>query len=170
MMRVLRNLFVLVGLALALAVQPILAEEPRISGPFTVSLAITPGQGSCAGNFAVEAHGLGQTARGPMFLTIKKCFFPASKTYAGIFALCPSDALCSPDSDNAISGTYAGGADPYSGDNPTIFTPFHGTLTIDRDNGHPQNAFGLITFTAISWKTGATGTAYYALQAARDRD
>src|SRR5438046_2591379 len=86
-------------------------RQERISGPFTVSLAITPGQGSCAGNFAVEAHGLGQTARGPMFLTIKKCFFPASKTYAGIFALCPSDALCSPDSDNAISGTYAGGAD-----------------------------------------------------------
>ena len=172
MTKILGNLVALAAITFALTTQTARAERADgapVNGAFTVTFALEPGQGICAGNFAVEAHGIGQTAQGPMFFTIKKCFFLASATYAGTFALCPSDSVCGPDSNGALSGTYAGASDPYTGDFPGLFSPFHGTLTITRDNGRNQNATGTITFTAIAAFASAPsqvpmGTAYYALR------
>jgi hypothetical protein len=94
--------------------------------------------------------------------------------YAGTFALCPTESACRPDSVDAVSGTYAGAQDanPNIADfTGVIFTPFHGTMTIDRDNGHYGWARGTINFTAIAARLAPTGfptmgTAYYALRAA----
>ena len=164
MTKLLRSLFVIAVVAVVVGAQAARANEAPVNGAFTVTFALAPGTGACAGNFAVEAHGLGQTAQGPLFLTVKKCFFPASATYAGTFALCPSDSACRPDSNDAVSGTYAGAADSNIADFPgVIFTPFHGTLTITRDNGHYGPAMGTIDFTGITGRlsTLLMGTAYY---------
>src|SRR5207253_10004399 len=115
MTKLLRSLFAIAVLTTAVGIQAARADDPNIKGNFIVSLAVAAGQAPCGtGNVAVEAHGLGQTAQGPMFLTVKKCFYPADTppSYAGTFALCPSDSLCGPDSQDALSGTYAGVADP----------------------------------------------------------
>jgi hypothetical protein len=137
-----------------------------------VTFVIAPAQPACPGTLAVEAHGIGQTQQGPMFLTVKKCFNPANGQFAGTFALCPSDSACRADSNDAVSGTYAGSQDANIADfTGAIFGPFHGTLTIDRDNGHYGWARGSINFTAIAARLAPTGfptmgTAYYALRAA----
>ncbi|HEY8131109.1 MAG TPA: hypothetical protein VII12_04405 [Thermoanaerobaculia bacterium] len=165
MTKLLRSLFAITVLTIAAGSQA-RAEGPPINGAFTITFALFPGQGSCAGNFAVEAHGIGQTAQGPLFLTVKKCFFIASRTYTGTFALCPSESLCDPDSNDAISGLYDGAGDQYIGDFPGVFGPFHGTLTVTRDNSHPGLARGTIDFTAITGRlsTSTMGTAYYLLR------
>src|SRR2546423_9658724 len=113
MAKIFRNLVVLAAIGFALTAQTARADGAPVNGAFTVTFAVAPGQGACAGNVAVEAHGLGQTAQGPLFLTIKKCLYVASGTFVGTFALCPSDALCDADSMDAVSGTYAGVREPY---------------------------------------------------------
>lgn len=177
MAKVLRILFVIAVVALVVGAQAARANDVPVNGAFTVTFAIAPGQGTCAGNLAVEAHGIGQTAQGPLFFTVKKCFYVASRTYAGTFALCPSDSACRPDSNDAVSGTYAGAGEGNIADFAgVIFGPFHGTLTINRDNGHYGFARGTIDFTAIAARLAPTGlptmgTAYYALRATpRDND
>ena len=177
MSKLLRSVFAIAVLTIAAGTQAARADGPPVNGAFTVTFAIVPGQGTCAGNLAVEAHGIGQTAQGPMFLTVKKCFYLASASYVGTFALCPSVSACRPDSDDAVSGTYTGASDGNVADFPgVIFGPFHGTLTIDRDNGHYGLAKGTIDFTAITARLAPTGfptmgTAYYALRATpRDKD
>src|SRR5438046_7540052 len=113
MTKLLRNLFAIAVLTFVAGTQAAKADEGRVNGAYTVTFALQPGQGSCAGNFAVEAHGLGQTDKGPLFFTIKKCFYTATRTYTGTFALCPSDSLCDLDSVDAVSGMYDGAADTY---------------------------------------------------------
>jgi hypothetical protein len=166
MTKFLRSVFAIAVLTLAAGTQAAWADEGRINGAYTVTFALFPGTGSCAGNFLVEAHGIGQTAQGPLFLTIKKCFYIATKTYTGTFALCPSDPQCNLDSIDAVSGMYDGAGDPYIGDFPGNFGPFHGTLTVTKDNSHFGPAWGTISFTAITGRLSTTtmGTAYYALR------
>ena len=173
MTKVLRCLIAFAVITLAFAARPARAEAGQQRGDaYTVTFALVPGVGACAGNVSVEAHGLGQTAQGPMFITIKKCFFTAPPgTYAGTFALCPSDAACTPDSENAVSGTYEGVSDGNvagSAFAPMVFGPFHGTLNVNRDNGHYGWARGTIDFTAIAARLPGTppavGTAYYVLR------
>jgi len=165
MTKILRCLIALAVVALAFAARPIRADQR--GDAFTVTFALAPGVGACAGNVAAEAHGVGQTAHGPMFVTVKKCFYVASSTYVGTFALCPTDAACTPDSEDAISGTYAGVQDAnVAGFAGVIFGPFHGTLTINRDNSQHGWARGTIDFTAIAARLVPTslptmGTAYY---------
>jgi hypothetical protein len=173
MAKILRSLVALAVITFALTAQTARADGAAGSGAFTVTFAIAPGVGTCAGNLAVEAHGIGQTSRGPMFLTVKKCFYTASATYVGTFALCPSDSACRPDSTDAVSGTYAGAADANIADFAgVIFGPLHGTLTIDRDNGHNGWARGTINFTGMGARLAPTGlptmgTAYYAFRATK---
>ena len=177
MAKILRSFIALAVITFALTARTARAEGGSVNGAFTVTFAIAPGQDTCAGNLAVEAHGIGQTAQGPMFVTVKKCFYTANRTYVGTFALCPSDSACSPESRDAVSGTYAGAQDANIADfTGVIFGPFHGTLTVNRDNGHYGWARGTISFTAIAARLAPTGlptmgTAYYALRATqRDND
>ena len=170
MTRLLRSLFVIAVVAVV-GGQTARADTP-VTGAFTVTFALAPGQGACAGNFAVEARGIGETTHGPLFLTIQKCFYVASRTYAGTFALCPTEALCDANSIDAVSGTYEGAADPYIGDFPGFFGPFHGTLTIERNNSQNERRTGTIDFTAITGRFtpgAANGTAYYSLRETRQR-
>jgi hypothetical protein len=177
MTKVLRYLFVAVLITFAMTVQTARAEGAALTGAFSVTFAIIPGTATaCTGGAQVEAHGIGQTAQGPMFVTVKKCFYPASGTYVGTFALCGSSSACRPDSPDAISGTYVAAADvpanvaEFPG---AVFAPFHGTLTIDRDNGHNGWARGTIDFTAIAARLAplpgvpTPGTAYYSFQPAK---
>ena len=178
MAKILRSLMAVAVITFVFAVQP--ARAAQRGDAYTVTFAIVPGVGACAGNVSVEAHGTGQTAQGAMFITVKKCFFPPAGTipgtYAGTFALCPSDPACTPDSEDAVSGTYAGvqenNVSDFAG---VIFGPFHGTLTINRDNGHYGWAKGTIDFTAIAARLVPTGlptmgTAYYILRPQRGND
>jgi len=175
MSKILRSLFVVIVVAFVVGAQAARANDVPVNGAFTVTFAIAPGQGTCAGNLAVESHGLGQTAQGPMFLTVKKCFYPAAHLFAGTFALCPSDAACTPDSNDAISGIYDGVSDSNIADQSAfpgvIFTPFHGTWTIDRDNSHYGPATGTIDFTGITGRlsTPLWGTAYYSVRQSSQR-
>jgi hypothetical protein len=173
MTKVLRYVFVAALITFAMTVQTARAEGAP-NGAFTVTFTIMPGQAVCPGTLAVDAHGIGQTAQGPMFLTVKKCFNPANGLFEGTFALCPTDAACRADSDDAVSGTYAGAQEPNVADFAgAIFGPFHGTLTINRDNGHYGWARGTIDFTAIAARLAPTGfptmgTAYYSLRSSRN--
>src|SRR6266550_8489724 len=103
MSKILRSLFVVIAVVLVVGAQSAKANDTPVNGAFTVSAALAPTDACGTGNFGVEAHGLGQTAQGPMFLTVKKCFYLASASYAGTFALCPSVSACRPDSDDAVS-------------------------------------------------------------------
>ena len=174
MSKILRSLFVIAVVALVVGAQAARANDVPVNGAFTVTFALAPTDACGTGNFAVEAHGLGETAHGPMFLTVKKCFYPGSGTFAGTFALCPSESACDADSSDAVSGTYAGTVDSprniaeFPG---VIFGPFRGTLTITRDNSHYGPAIGTIDFTGITGRlsTSSMGTAHYLLRQASQR-
>jgi hypothetical protein len=177
MRKLLRSLFVIAVVAFVVgaeAAEAAKANDKPVNGAFTVTFTLAPTDACGAGNFAVEAHGLGQTAHGPMFLTVKKCFYPASGTFAGTFALCPSDSACDAFSNDAVSGTYAGTVDSPRNiaEIPgVIFGPFRGTLTITRDNSHNGPAMGTIDFTGITGRlsTASMGTAHYSLRQASQR-
>jgi hypothetical protein len=174
----------LLGLAaatIAVATQAALAQEMPINGPFTVTYIgqpanSIPGVSGCTGNIWVEAHGIGQTILGPMFITVQKCYNLMNSTYAGTFALCLSDASCGPNSKDSMSGVYAGADDTtYVGYFPIVFGPFHGTLTVNAGTGRFEGARGTINFTAMStqniqYNPDGTiagvheGPAYYALR------
>jgi hypothetical protein len=174
------SLLPLAAAAIAVASQPALAQNMPINGPFTVTFIgqpadSIPGVSGCTGNIWVEAHGIGQTILGPMFFTVTKCYNLMNATYAGTFRLCFSDALCGPNSDDSMSGVYAGADDPYKGNFPIVFGPFHGTLTVNAGTGRFEGARGTITFTAMSadniqYNADGTpapvheGSAYYALR------
>jgi hypothetical protein len=174
MSKILRSLFAISVVAVVVGAQAARANDVPVNGAFTVSAALAPTDACGAGNFGVEAHGLGQTAQGPMFFTVKKCFYPGSGTFVGTFALCPSEATCTPDSDDALSGTYAGMQDSprniaeFPG---VIFGPSRGTLTITRDNSHNGPATGTIDFTAITGRlsTWTMATAHYLLRQSSQR-
>ena len=177
MTKVLRNLVALAAVTFAFAAHTARAAGAPINGAFNVTFSVAAGQAVCPGILAVEAHGLGQTAQGPMFFTIKKCFDANAGTFAGTFALCTSNAACTADSSDAVSGTYAGKDDGnVAGFTGVIFGPFHGTLTINRDNRNYGVARGAINFTAITgWLAPTsfpvTGSAYYVLrETGRDHD
>ena len=174
MSKILRSLFVIGVVAIVVGAQAAKANDTPVNGAFTLSAALAPTEACSTGNFGVEAHGLGQTAQGPMFLTVKKCYYVASGTYAGTFALCPSESACDADSNNALSGTYAGSADSPRNiaEFPGVgFGPFRGTLTITRDNSHNGPATGTIDFIGISCRlsTWSMATVYYSLHQSSQR-
>src|SRR5437762_14104659 len=78
MSKILRSLFVVIAVVLVVGAQSAKANDTPVNGAFTVSAALAPTDACGTGNFGVEAHGLGQTAQGPMFLTVKKCFYVVS--------------------------------------------------------------------------------------------
>jgi hypothetical protein len=176
-----KTLLPLAATAIAVWSQTALAQNMQINGPFTVTYIgqpadTIPGVSGCAGNIWVEAHGIGQTILGPMFFTVQKCYNLMNSTYAGTFVLCLSDAACGPNSQDSMSGVYAGKDDTtYDGHFPIVFGPFHGTLTVNAGTGRFEGARGTITFAAMSADNiqynadGAAvpvheGSAYYALR------
>jgi len=172
MSKILRSLFVIAVVAFVVGAKAARANDTPVNGAFTLTFALAATDACGAGNFAVEAHGVGQTAQGPMFMTVKKCFYLPAKTYAGTFALCPSDLVCTPDSNDAVSGTYVGASDSNIAEFPgVLFTAFHGTLTINRDNSNYGQAKGSIDFTGITGRlsTWTMGTAYYYLRQSSQR-
>ena len=175
------SLLPLAAATIAVASQAALAQNMPVNGPFTVTFIgqpanSIPGVSGCTGNIWVEAHGIGQTILGPMFITVQKCYDLMNSTYAGTFALCLSDASCGPNSKDSMSGVYAGADDnTYDGHFPLVFGPFHGTLTVNAGTGRFEGARGTITFAAMSadniqYNADGTavpvheGSAYYALR------
>ena len=167
-----KNLVTRVALAVVCAAFPVtaLAQSGNVSGSFTVSytsgvVGNPPGCGDPTSNAYVEAHGVGTSSSplGPMILTIRKCYNFAAGTYAGTFA------LSSPDGKDAMTGTYAGSDDPYTGPFTSTFFPFHGVLTITAGTGKFQGARGSLNFTAVAAASdAASGIAYYAIEGARN--
>lgn len=175
-----KALLPLAAATIAVATQAAMAQGMPINGSFTVTFIGQPANGiqgvsGCNGNIWVEAHGIGQTSLGPMFLTVQKCYNLMNSTYAGTFALCLSDASCGPNSQDSMSGDYAGADDTtYAGYFPIVFGPFHGALTVNAGAGRFEGARGTINFGAMStqniqYNPDGTiagvheGPAYYAL-------
>src|SRR5688500_13597256 len=88
-----------------------LAETGPLNGSFTVSFATgvvgTPPICDPSNSVYAEAHGIGNGtgALGTMILTVRKCFNYFNGTYTGSFT------LSSPDSQDTLTGTYAGSND-----------------------------------------------------------
>jgi hypothetical protein len=149
------------GMCAALIPAPALAETGPINGSFTVSytggVVGTPPVCDPSNSVYVEAHGIGNGtgALGTMLLTISKCFNYVNGTYAGSFT------LMSPNGQDTLTGTYAGSNDPYTGQFPAVFFPFHGVLTATEGTGKFRGAKGSMAFTALAV---ASGTAYYAIE------
>jgi hypothetical protein len=158
---------VLAAIAVTLLPKGLLADndDVAIRGIFTVSYMrpSTPDNCGPGGGISIEAQGIGSISRlGPMFLTVKKCYTPATRIYAGTFTLRAANG-------DTLTGTYAG---TQNAPDPSGFGPFQGTLTVTGGTGSFRHATkGVLSFQAVASPASLSatsglvnGTAYYLVQ------
>ena len=121
-------------------------DRVRIEGTFSVLYAYPSavnycGDGAGDDRASIQAQGLGNIpGLGALFLTVKKCYVFADRTYAGSFTMSAANG-------DALHGTYEGTQGEFDENG---FGPFQGVLTITGGAGRLRNTRGRLRFEAVA--------------------